>query len=234
MIESFLRLYVNNAINFAKNANYIELNINGMLNEHWGGGALLSKISKKMSSHFIKRGDILEEEREVYDYYFEIMLSTVLNALFLIVCGIVLNNFINTILFMIGFVIFRTVSGGFHASSHMKCFLTLVSVFFLLIIMLKFIPMQWMNILTIIWLLISTLLIYFIAPVEHKDNPLDDKTREKLKKCAQILSVLISLIIIVLIFTIGFSKYIFSFCYGMFAVAISIAVVKINEIIMRG
>lgn len=37
----------------------------------------------------------------------------------------------------------------------------------------------------------------------------------------------ISFIIVVLIFTIGFSKYIFSFCYGMFAVAISIVAVKI-------
>lgn len=188
---------------------------------------LLSKISKKMSSYFIKRGDIVEEEREVYDYYFEIMLSTVLNALFLIICGIMFNDLVNTILFIIGFVIFRTVSGGFHASSHMKCFLTLASVFFVLIIMLKFVPVQWMNVLTIIFLLVSTLLIYFVAPVEHKNNPLDENTREKLKKSAQILSVLISFIIVVLIFTIGFSKYIFSFCYGMFAVAISIVAVKI-------
>ena len=84
MIESFLYFSVNYAINSTKNANYIELNINGMLNEHWGGGVLLSKLSKKMSSYFIKRGDISEKEREVYDYYFEIMLSTVLNALFTI------------------------------------------------------------------------------------------------------------------------------------------------------
>lgn len=182
-----------------------------------------------MSSYFIKKGDITEEEREIYDYYFEIMLSTVLNALFLIVCGIVFNNFINTILFMIGFVIFRTVSGGFHASSHMRCFLTLASVFFVLIIMLNFVSLRWINVLTIIFLLVSTLLIYFIAPVEHKNNPLDENTREKLKKSAQILSVLISLIIIILIFTIGFSKFIFSFCYGMFAVAISIAVVKLAK-----
>lgn len=220
-------LYVNYAIKPTKNANYIELNINSMLNEQWGGVVLLSRISKKMSSYFIKRGDIAEEEREIYDYYFEIMLSTVLNALFLIICGILFNNIINTILFMIGFVIFRTVSGGFHASSHMKCFFTLASVFFVLIIILKFVPVQWINVLTIIFLLISTLLIYFIAPVEHKNNPLDENTREKLKKSAQILSVLISFIIIVLIFTIGFSKYIFSFCYGMFAVAISIVTVKL-------
>ena len=190
---------------------------------------MLARVSKQMSSYFIKKGDITEEEREIYDYYFEIMLSTVLNALFLIVCGIVFNNFINTILFMIGFVIFRTVSGGFHASSHMRCFLTLASVFFVLIIMLNFVSLRWINVLTIIFLLVSTLLIYFIAPVEHKNNPLDENTREKLKKSAQILSVLISLIIIILIFTIGFSKFIFSFCYGMFAVAISIAVVKLAK-----
>lgn len=195
---------------------------------------MLSKVSKKMSSYFIERGEVLEEEREVYDYYFEILLSTILNALFLIVCGIVFKNFINTILFMIGFIIFRIVSGGFHANSHFKCFLTLAGVYSISLIMLKFMPEKFLNILSIIFLLISTLLIYFDAPVEHKNNPLDDKTREKLRKYAQILSVLISLIIIVLIFTIGFSKYIFSFCYGMFAVAISIAAVKINEIIMRG
>lgn len=219
-------LFVNCANKLVKNAICIERILNSMVVVLWGGVVLLSKISKKMSSYFIKRGDIVEEEREVYDYYFEIMLSTVLNALFLIICGIMFNDLVNTILFIIGFVIFRTVSGGFHASSHMKCFLTLASVFFVLIIMLEFVPEQWMNILTIIFLLVSTLLIYFVAPVEHKNNPLDENTKEKLKKSAQILSVLISFIIVVLIFTIGFSKYIFSFCYGMFAVAISIVAVK--------
>lgn len=190
---------------------------------------LLSKLSKKMSSYFIKRGDITEKEREIYDYYFEITLSTVFNTLFLIICGIVFNNFINTILFMIGFIVFRTVSGGFHASSNLKCFLTLAVVFFLLIIMLKFVPSQWMNILTIIFLLVSMLFIYFIGPVEHENNPLDENTKKKLKKCAQILSVIISLIIIIIILTIGFSKFLFSFCYGMFAVSISIVIAKFIE-----
>lgn len=224
-----MSLYVNNAIKLAKNATYIEHNINSMLSNIWGGVVLLSKVSKKLSSYFIKRGDVAENEREIYDYYFEIMLSTILNALFLVVFGIVFRNFINTILFMFGFIVFRTVSGGFHAASHMKCFLTLAMVFSLLIIMLYFMPIKWMNVFTILFLLISTLLIYFVAPVEHKNNPLDTNTRLKLKKYAQLLSVLISSIIIVLVFTVGFSKYIFSFCYGMFAVAISVVIVKIKK-----
>jgi len=201
--------------------------LNDVINKLWGGVDVLSEVSKKMSSYFIKRGDILEEEREIYDYYFEIMLSTIINALFLVVFGIVFKNFINTLLFMIGFIIFRMVSGGFHASSHLKCFFTLAAVFSVLILTLEFVPISWLNILTILFLLASTLLIYFISPVEHKNNPLDEKTKQKLKKRAQILSIVVSIIIIILIFTVGFSKYIYSFCYGMFAVAMSIAAVKI-------
>lgn len=189
---------------------------------------MLSKCARWLSSHFIKRGDISEDEREVYDYCFEIFLSTLLNGAFLVCSGLVLKMLLETLLFIISFVAFRMVGGGFHSSSHFRCFLTLAGVYGLMIAMIKLVPSDILAVITIAFLLIGTVIIYFWAPVEHENNPLDSKTRSRLSSGAHFLSLIFAFLMIGLSFFIS-TQLLFSLGYGMFAVAMSLTAVKIAK-----
>lgn len=190
---------------------------------------MLSAISKKLTSRFILKGDIIEEERETYDYCFEIFLSTLLNSFFLLITGLVSGQFIYTCLFMLSFILFRKVSGGFHAKSHIKCFLTLVLVYMIFLSFLFFATDETMLVCSIIFTLTGVVLIYYLSPVEHPNNPLDLELKEKLAKKAKWAAVIFSVIIILFIALTNLYKIIFCLAYGMFSVAVSIAYVKISS-----
>lgn len=191
-------------------------------------GIMLTKYARWLSSHFIKRGDISEDEREVYDYCFEIFLSTLLNGAFLIGSGLVLKMPLETLMFIVGFIPFRMVGGGFHSATHLRCFLTLVGVYSVMIAMIKLIPADILNFIAIIFLLIGTVIIYFLSPIEHENNPMDEKTKKKLSERAKTLSLLFAFLLIGLNMILEI-QYIFALIYGMFAVAMSLTAVNIIQ-----
>ncbi len=189
---------------------------------------MLKKCAKRLSSHFIKRGDISEDEREVYDYCFEIFLSTLLNGAFLVCAGLVLKMLLETLLFVISFVAFRMVGGGFHSATHFSCFLTLAGVYGLMVIMIQFIPANILSIIVIGFLLIGTVIIYFLSPIEHENNPMDQSTKTKLSERAKGLSLFFAFLLIGLSRILD-PKYMFALSYGMFAVAMSLTAAKIAK-----
>lgn len=58
---------------------------------------MLSKLAKKMTSFFISRNLIEESRKEVYDYSFEVLLSTLLNGLSLFIIALFSNTFLYVI-----------------------------------------------------------------------------------------------------------------------------------------
>lgn len=189
---------------------------------------MLEKCAKWLSFHFIKRGDIPEDEREVYDYCFQIFLSTLLNGVFLFLSGLVLRIPIETLLFVASFIPFRMVGGGFHSATHFRCFLTLAGVYGVMAIMIQFIPANILSIIVIGFLLIGTVIIYFLSPIEHENNPIDQKTKRKLSEKAKGLSLFFAFLLIGLSRILD-PKYVFALSYGMFAVAMSLTAVKIAK-----
>lgn len=188
---------------------------------------MLTAISRKLSSFFISKGDITEEERETYDYCFEIFLSTVLNGVFLLAAGLISGKFIYTLLFMFSFILFRSVSGGFHANSHIKCFFTLVCVYAVFLCFLYFASQNILLVFSIVFTLSGSIMIYFLSPMEHPNNPLDDDLRDKLSKKAKWSTVVFSITVILFIVFTKYYTAVFCLTYGMFSVAVSIVSVKL-------
>lgn len=88
----------------------------------------MRQISEYIVKLFEKRGVICAspEEREVYIYGFDIALYTFLSTLGLFLIGYIAGRPIETTLLISLYYINQSFGGGFHASSHLMCFLTMV------------------------------------------------------------------------------------------------------------
>ncbi|MDO5521983.1 MAG: accessory gene regulator B family protein [bacterium] len=67
------------------------------------------------------------EQREYYDairYGMELLLSTTCNLLLTILIAVILHIEVETMIYCLFFIPYRLFSGGAHASTHMRCFLT--------------------------------------------------------------------------------------------------------------
>ena len=73
-------------------------------------------------------------------------------------------------------------AGGYHADTHWGCMLTLVCVLSVFILSIKSISITTMSILSPILWILSAIILFRFAPVEHPNKPISEKKKMKLRK----------------------------------------------------
>lgn len=74
-----------------------------------------------------RKGASYKHSRNVYVYGLDLMIYTLLSTVGLLLIGALLGHPVETMLLVALFYTNQTHGGGFHAASHLKCFLTMVS-----------------------------------------------------------------------------------------------------------
>ena len=155
----------------------------------------MRQISEYIVRLFEKRGVICAsaEEREVYIYGFDIVIYTFLSTLGLFFIGWMAGRPIETTLLIFLYYINQSFGGGFHASSHLMCFLTMVlgELLFLASFLLPY------SLLTCIGISVISLLFMWMHPLVLHPNKsyLKKKAPQLIKHSRQILLVEIALLI---------------------------------------
>lgn len=186
---------------------------------------MISEISKRTAGFLSKNMIIETEYEEVYAYGIEILLSTILNFIVALTIALISHKFVACLLNLTAFVTIRIYAGGYHADTHWGCMTTLVGVLLIFIFVIKIISLKLMMILSPILLIISAVVIFKYAPVEHPNKPLSEKKKLKLRK-----KTLISLSIWIL-FCIFFYFIKAEFTFYAVSGIFSLAVALIAEII---
>ena len=151
----------------------------------------MRQISEYIVKLFEKRGVICAsaEEREVYIYGFDIAIYTFLSTLGLFFIGWMAGRPIETTLLIFVYYINQSFGGGFHASSHLMCFLTMVlgELLFLISFLLPY------SLLACIGISVISLLFMWLHPLVLHPNKsyLKKKAPQLIKHSRQILLALL-------------------------------------------
>ena len=149
----------------------------------------MRQISEYIVRLFEKRGVICAsaEEREVYIYGFDIAIYTFLSTLGLFFIGWMAGRPIETTLLIFVYYINQSFGGGFHASSHLMCFLTMVlgELLFLISFLLPY------SLLACIGISVISLLFMWLHPIVLHPNKryLKKKAPQLIKRSHQILLI---------------------------------------------
>jgi accessory gene regulator B len=143
-----------------------------------------------MASKFIAIGVIKEEDRAIYDYSFQLLLSDILNVTALVILSVIANKIFETILYMVAFMYLRSIAGGYHAPTHFKCLLTMLFAYTFFLVTLFMLPPQYFLLLTICSFVISTVVVFILAPVAHANKPLNTKERLSLAKKSRLTVII--------------------------------------------
>ena len=149
----------------------------------------MRQISEYIVKLFEKRGVICAsaEEREVYIYGFDIAIYTFLSTLGLFFIGWMAGRPIETTLLIFVYYINQSFGGGFHASSHLMCFLTMVwgELLFLISFLLPY------SLLACIGISVISLLFMWLHPLVLHPNKryLKKNAPQLIKRSHQILLI---------------------------------------------
>lgn len=86
---------------------------------------MLEKIATIVAQRLYTGLNASKEQYDICRYGIEILLHTILSTLGLFATGLYLRMFPEALIIITVFYINQSLGGGFHASSHMKCFITM-------------------------------------------------------------------------------------------------------------
>lgn len=163
---------------------------------------LYKKISISIVDSFIKKGVVKNEEREVYTYGFEIMISHIIYTALFILISFFTNTILPSVGCYIGFFIVRSVAGGYHAKTYLKCHLLSCFSQVLFIVLYKNIVMNIAitSYLSSIFILFSVTSILICAPIDNYNKRFIKNEKEKFRRISVIYSCILSLIAVICLF----------------------------------
>lgn len=141
---------------------------------------IITKFCHIIVNFFICKNIFPEEQREIYQYGFELWVSSVIGILIVLAIGIISGKFWESIVFYIVFCFTRLFSGGFHAPTYLLCKITFASVLILVLVL------DWLlcGITEFYWYILyfySLIIVCTFAPVENHNKTLTEleKIRSK-------------------------------------------------------
>ena len=139
----------------------------------------------------LQRSNVIEDDaREIYIYGFELAISSVVNFALILTLACLYRRPLDAVIYTICTRPLRTNGGGWHADTHWLC-ITLHATAFSVVSWLcfwvwAFVP--WHGLLIIH--AVSFAIVWFKAPVEHPNNPLNEEAKQNIRRKCMLYMVL--------------------------------------------
>lgn len=160
---------------------------------------MINKLSSLISSKFVEHNIISKSVKDVYRYGIEITISSIIGFVITCLIGLLFRMLMQTMLFYVIFILLRSMTGGYHAKTYLKCnFIFSIITLFIVTFSKAAYEMQiYFGILTLLFLP-SIAIFIWIAPVENVNKPIKAEKRVYWKSISIVTSVLLYLLSLLL------------------------------------
>lgn len=129
------------------------------------------KLSERIADGFEKQRVISSEDKELYRYGVQQGLNLLLNLLTTFVIGILCGMLMASILFIVVYMPLRSFAGGYHAKTHLRCYLYSILMITAVLLVIRFLPLG--RLICSCLMFVGGIIIVLFAPVEDSNKPLD-------------------------------------------------------------
>ena len=160
---------------------------------------MINKLSSLISSKFVEHNIISKSVKDVYRYGIEITISSIIGFVITCLIGLLFRMLMQTMLFYVIFILLRSMTGGYHAKTYLKCnFIFSIITLFIVTFSKAAYEMQIsFGILTLLFLP-SIAIFIWIAPGENVNKPIKAEKRVYWKSISIVTSVLLYLLSLLL------------------------------------
>lgn len=163
----------------------------------------MEKFSSKLIEFFVSNDLIKNEDKEIYEYAVNIILSSLIHIATVMIIGLCFNLFIESLVFYFSFIAIRKFAGGYYAKTPVRCyaFSVISSIIVLCLIKLSNSACFIFTYVLIVLELFSVVLILLISPLDTENNPLNSREKKSYKMLAALISTCIFTISTLCVFT---------------------------------
>lgn len=159
---------------------------------------MIVKLSQ-MITKFLDRNISIESDMiDIYQYGIEITLSSMLNIILVLLAAALTGNIFTGIVFLAVFISLRTFTGGYHATTYMRCNTVMIITFIIVKVMSEWLFVQSTTVkLFIVSICILPVILY--APVKNVHKELTDSQRKSNYIISIVSYIIIAAVSIVLL-----------------------------------
>lgn len=133
----------------------------------------VEKVSRRLTGWLVRKNTIGCEDREIYEYgIFQLLVNT-WYMLSILLLSLAFGLPAEGLLFACCFCILRQYTGGMHAGSLTGCYLMTLGAALASLLLLRFVKLP-ITAMCLIWIF-DGIVIFKMAPVEHRNKPLEDR-----------------------------------------------------------
>ena len=152
---------------------------------------MIKSLSDKITSFLVCNNSIDNEDSEICSYGLEVLISSLINLVIILLIGVILGKLMQTVVFIVCYCSIRQFSGGYHASSHGKCIFTFLCMYIVTVLIVGNIYSTYLKPVVLLIGILSWISIFILVPVEHINNPLSDLEKIKNRKNARVIATLV-------------------------------------------
>lgn len=158
---------------------------------------MILRLSERIANGLLKQSDISDDEQDLYQYGFFILLSQILYLIIACIIGVLLGTFFESIIFYIAFQFIRRYAGGYHASTEMRCeILSSLSILACIVVIKLSKTYDFQTVLLVISA-VSAVCIAVLCPLDTPEKPLSENEFKYFRKISWLILSVISLVVII-------------------------------------
>lgn len=159
---------------------------------------IFSLLSNKITDFLYKKEVISQEQKEVYIYGFTVLFLNLLDILIILALGILIERYLDTIVFLMVFGITRQYTGGYHAKTVSKCLVVYVLIY-LVIMFLSSSNVIFVNgaMFQILLCIVYIIAVIIYVPIQNDNKVISNVERKKYKIISIVSAICISTISVI-------------------------------------
>ncbi|WOO38586.1 accessory gene regulator B family protein [Anaerocolumna sp. AGMB13020] len=143
-------------------------------------------LAKKLTERVIKDSIISKEQQKLYQYSYELLISSFINIIIVLFLGGIFHKTIETILFLLFFCSLKKYTGGLHMSTYNRC-ICLFSFLYTVILILDYFTVFHNPQIILILVIASSCIISTLSPIVDVNKPLSAQEIKMLKRKEMII-----------------------------------------------
>ena len=167
---------------------------------------------------FMKKCNIIELHAvKVYVYGFEILISSTISVLLIVLLSVAMGTSYAWVIFLLGFIPERVTAGGYHAATPLRCHIIFSFVFFVLLFISS--VFSFPSCFAMLTSICELILVWKFSPIEAANKPLNklkkqNNRRKSIAVCA--IDILISFFVVISFDILTVSLAVFFLCKWAF------------------
>ena len=166
---------------------------------------MMDKLLDKTMAFLHKNQEMDEDTSDIVRYGLELFLIKTTFSVVMLILGALLHSFWECLVFTVFFYLIRSLAGGYHADTRLKCFLQSILTFVTVILIIKVVKAYAYAIYPLLaFAVIAVFLVWLLAPIDTENKRLDDEEVAEFRKKSRVM-LAIETAVAVVAFVAGFT-----------------------------